>query len=365
VLTDDDLRLCREAWNAAQTNQSGDRFAPDVLRLVMLVNKLHTVISATPTPPVAPEGWQVVLDALKPFADAWHKAWRELDGEQGMPDAEPWRHVFWHHYRDAAAAMLRISNAPTPPVAPWNAAIEAAARDTRQKQVADWCAAAFGTDQAASIQQRGVRLLEEAVEVYQACGCDPAMAHKLVDYVFSRPPGTIQQELGGVGVTVLALANAAGISADKAESDEVARVLSKPLAHFTARNQAKNDAGFRALAQPDAAKIGEIEKLAEAWVEAAVKWVEAAKAFASANEGSPFFIELRNAMNDAETTFRALAQPDAAKIGEIAYQRFVANGFFSRLEPGEWSQELQRRLDELRTALRALPAPMSGEASNG
>lgn len=119
-------------------------------------------------------------------------------------------------------------------------------RDQRQTTVADWCAAAFGTDQAASIKQRGIRLLEEAIEAYQATGADAAMAHKMVDYIFARPAGTIAQELGGVGVTTLALANAAGVSADECEAKEVARVLAKPLAHFTARNQAKNDAGFTA-----------------------------------------------------------------------------------------------------------------------
>jgi hypothetical protein len=122
------------------------------------------------------------------------------------------------------------------------------ARNKRQTVVAYWCAAAFGEGQASSIEQRGIRLLEEAIEAYQACGASAEMAHRMIDYIFARPAGTIVQELGGVGVTALALANAAGISADDAEAKEVARVLAKPLAHFTARNQAKNDAGFRAAA---------------------------------------------------------------------------------------------------------------------
>jgi hypothetical protein len=121
-------------------------------------------------------------------------------------------------------------------------------REARQQKVADWCAAAFGEGQAASIEQRGIRLLEEAIEAYQACGASADMAHKMVDYIFARPAGTIGQELGGVGVTTLALANAAGLSADDCEAKEVARVLAKPLSHFTARNQAKNNAGFRAAA---------------------------------------------------------------------------------------------------------------------
>lgn len=118
-------------------------------------------------------------------------------------------------------------------------------RDERQRIVADWCAAAFGLGQASSVPQRGLRLLEEAIEAYQAAGCDRAMAHKLVDFVFDRPSGTVAQELGGVAVTLLALAAAAGESAEIEEQREIARVLSKPLEHFTARNAAKNGAGFR------------------------------------------------------------------------------------------------------------------------
>lgn len=125
------------------------------------------------------------------------------------------------------------------------------ARDWRQKTVSEWCARAFGRDHASSVPQRGIRLLEEAIEAYQACGCDPAMAHKLVDFVFSRPPGALNQELGGIGITLLALATAAGLSADTEEAREWRRVRSKSLAHFSARNEAKNGAGF--LAPPKAA----------------------------------------------------------------------------------------------------------------
>jgi hypothetical protein len=124
---------------------------------------------------------------------------------------------------------------------------EADDRDARQKRVAEWCAAAFGAAQAASVEQRGLRLLEEAIEAYQAAGCNREQAHKLVDYVFARPPGKLSQELGGVGITTLALANACGASADAEEVRELNRVLSKPLVHFAARNQAKNDAGFAAI----------------------------------------------------------------------------------------------------------------------
>lgn len=121
-------------------------------------------------------------------------------------------------------------------------------RDKRQKQVAEWCAAAFGTDHAASIPQRGIRLAEEAIEAAQSAGCDAAMIHKLVDHVFSKEPGHLAQEIGGSGITLLALAQAAGLSADAEEARELARVLAKPLEHFAARNKAKDDAGFNVVA---------------------------------------------------------------------------------------------------------------------
>lgn len=117
-------------------------------------------------------------------------------------------------------------------------------RDERQIRVADWCAAAFGNAHAASVPQRGIRLAEEAIEAAQSAGCDAAMVHKLVDHIFAKEPGKLNQEIGGVGITLLALAQSAAISADAEESRELDRVLSKPLAHFAARNQAKNDAGF-------------------------------------------------------------------------------------------------------------------------
>lgn len=123
------------------------------------------------------------------------------------------------------------------------------ARLIRQHEVAAWCVAAFGADQSASVPQRALRLLEEAVEAYQAA-CDfqdfdaKAIAHALIDYVFSRPAGTLDQELGGIGVTVLALAEAANLDADVCEVNEIRRVMSKPLEYFAARNAAKNDLGF-------------------------------------------------------------------------------------------------------------------------
>jgi NTP pyrophosphatase (non-canonical NTP hydrolase) len=122
-------------------------------------------------------------------------------------------------------------------------------RNQRQSVIFEWGTKAFGADQMTSIPQRAARFLEEAIELAQACDLDKTMAHKLIDYIYDRPPGERRQELGGVGVTVMALAEALGESADECEAAEVERVLSKPTSHFTERNKAKNDAGFYALSE--------------------------------------------------------------------------------------------------------------------
>jgi hypothetical protein len=120
-------------------------------------------------------------------------------------------------------------------------------RSSRQARVATWVIAAFTEEQAKSLPQRGVRLAEEAIELAQAAGTPAAMLHRLIDHVYSRPVGTVRQEMGGVGVTLLAFAAAAGEDADECEDTEFARVLAKPIEHFHRRNKEKNDAGFAAF----------------------------------------------------------------------------------------------------------------------
>jgi len=118
-------------------------------------------------------------------------------------------------------------------------------RSQRQSLATNWASQAFGHDEVTSLPQRGLRLLEEAIEAFQAVGGDEGMAKRLISFVFARPPGEIGQELGGVAVTLLALAEAAGLSADEEECREIHRVLSKPLREFTQRNASKNAAGFK------------------------------------------------------------------------------------------------------------------------
>lgn len=149
--------------------------------------------------------------------------------------------------------LHRIGARGDPVIAPKDPSLDfmrSIPRDQRQGMIADWAELAFGREEATGLPQRGIRLLEEAIEAFQAAGGDEMIAHKLVAYVFARPPGAIGQELGGVAVTVLALAAAAGLSADEEECREIHRVLSKPLREFSERNANKNAAGFRIVSSP-------------------------------------------------------------------------------------------------------------------
>ena len=101
------------------------------------------------------------------------------------------------------------------------------ARTSLQSRVAPWILACFGPAIAADKAERNHRFLEEALELVQACGSTREEAHRLVDYVYSRPIGEIGQEVGGVMLTLAALCLAQGEDMDAAGEAELARVWTK------------------------------------------------------------------------------------------------------------------------------------------
>lgn len=69
----------------------------------------------------------------------------------------------------------------------------------------------FGPEISADKVERNYRFLEEALELVQANGLTKDEAHDLVEYVYGRDQGEINQEVGGVCVTLAALCNALNI----------------------------------------------------------------------------------------------------------------------------------------------------------
>jgi hypothetical protein len=154
------------------------------------------------------------------------------------------------------AALMRIFHNAGGGVAGWEAVAEwtlkqeaISDRGQRQATVADWVVRCWGERVLHNHAERGGRLFEEASELAQAVGLPLEKAMTILVYTYGRPAGDPHQEIGGVGVTLLALCASLSLSADEAEATEVARVLAKPIEHFRRRHAEKEAAGVMVTRQ--------------------------------------------------------------------------------------------------------------------
>ncbi len=93
--------------------------------------------------------------------------------------------------------------------------------------VRNWLTECFGDVIARNKLERNQRFLEEALELVQACGGTQDECHQLVDYVFGRPEGEKEQEVGGVLVTLAALCLAHDMDMEKCGATEATRIWTK------------------------------------------------------------------------------------------------------------------------------------------
>lgn len=110
--------------------------------------------------------------------------------------------------------------------------------DTFQADVQPWMLKCFGAAIAADKIERNHRFFEEATEAVQANGMTRSEAHQLVDYTFDRPVGELNQEIGGVMVTLAALCLASGVDMHVAGETELARIWGK-IEQIRAKQAAK------------------------------------------------------------------------------------------------------------------------------
>lgn len=87
--------------------------------------------------------------------------------------------------------------------------------------------ACFGHEIPKDKVERNHRFLEEALELVQAADCTKEEALKLVEYVYGRPKGELHQEIGGVTVTLNALADAHGADVEICADVELRRCWDK------------------------------------------------------------------------------------------------------------------------------------------
>lgn len=107
-----------------------------------------------------------------------------------------------------------------------------------QQRVERWLVACFSPTVRSDLRERTHRFLEEALELAQANGCSRDDAHSLVEYVFGRPKGEPEFEVGGVMVTLAGLCSASGINMDDAGDRELERNW-KRIDVIRAKQQAK------------------------------------------------------------------------------------------------------------------------------
>jgi len=69
----------------------------------------------------------------------------------------------------------------------------------------NWLTKTFPREVCFSKEERGLRLLEEALELAQATGVNAEKAQQLLAGVYARPAGNVTEEVGDVLNTLLAL----------------------------------------------------------------------------------------------------------------------------------------------------------------
>lgn len=107
-----------------------------------------------------------------------------------------------------------------------------------QERVHPWMMVCFGEMVSGDKEERNHRFLEEALELVQACKCTREEAHQLVDYVYGRDEGEINQEVGGVMVTLAALCLAQGFDMHEGGETELSRIWTK-IEQIRAKQEAK------------------------------------------------------------------------------------------------------------------------------
>lgn len=105
--------------------------------------------------------------------------------------------------------------------------IDKIAKPKFQARVFPWLITCFGETISYDKQERCHRFLEESLELVQALGIRKEEVYELVEYVYGRPDGEPQQEVGGVMVTLAALGIAFGIDIEEASEVELARIWTK------------------------------------------------------------------------------------------------------------------------------------------
>lgn len=96
-----------------------------------------------------------------------------------------------------------------------------------QDRAFEWARRCFGEKSVSDPVERAFRFLEESLELAQAVGCSKDDAIRLVDYVYGRKSGNIEQEVGGVFITLAVLCSSLDHLMQELGERELCRVVDK------------------------------------------------------------------------------------------------------------------------------------------
>lgn len=111
------------------------------------------------------------------------------------------------------------------------------------KRCVDWVRSTYGAASLYSLENRALRVLEEAVELAQAENISQEQVARVVARAYSRPVGEPSQEVAGTFFTLLVYARVKGVEPIRALATEVLRVEAMDPEHFRAKQQDKIAAG--------------------------------------------------------------------------------------------------------------------------
>jgi hypothetical protein len=114
------------------------------------------------------------------------------------------------------------------------------------RQVRAWVREAFGPVLAApeAPRERGLRFVEEAIELAQALGVTAQEVAALTQRVYEKPADSVAKEVPQVFICLLAVVGAYGQDLVALVNNEWARIQNLGPAHFTERMRRKIELGF-------------------------------------------------------------------------------------------------------------------------
>jgi len=126
-----------------------------------------------------------------------------------------------------------------------------------QEKIGDWVAGTFGYEVLADKQERNARFFEEVVELMQVRGMTVAEMVAIIHDKMTKPVGELDQEVGGVLITFLALCESGDVDVDTAYANEWNRVQPMEVRNRIAAKSALKLPNYEAPEEDG--KIGVIE----------------------------------------------------------------------------------------------------------